>query len=143
MSYLRTYPIFSILALIAASITGCFFASIAAYMTYLRWIAEGTQGMSDPVRSAVNFGTSAFPGIVILSLLIGIPALLVIKRLSFRHLLFFTLLATTPGAAILIGPSAYWGPTIFCFGFFTALSACTALMVRQKIDGKNVKENII
>jgi predicted membrane channel-forming protein YqfA (hemolysin III family) len=131
MSYFRKFPLFSIFSLVAASFVGCVFASLAAYLNYLQWVKEGTQGMTDPIRMAIDFGTGFMPLVTVISLLVGTPSLLLTKKITIIHLLSFTVLGSLIGLLGLINGMLYWGSTLFCFGFFTALSACAMLLMWQ------------
>ena len=131
MSYFRQFPWFSIFALISSSLAGCAFASIAAYINYLSWISDGTQGMSQPIQSAVGFGLGAAPIVACISLIIGLPTLLIVKRLTIKHLVVSVVSASSAGILALLGGSWYWGSVILCFGLFTALSANIMLLKWQ------------
>jgi len=126
--YFKQFPWFSIIALSGASLIGSAFAGVAAYINYLYWINEGTQGMSEPIKSAVEFGFGFAPIIACIALLVGAPLLLLIQRLTIKHLVLSVALASSIGILLLVGDSWYWGSTILCFGFFTALSANIMLL---------------
>lgn len=131
MSYFKQFPLFSIFALSVASLIGCVFAGVAAYINYLSWIHEGTQGMSEPIAGAANFAFEFAPVMFCISLLVGVPTLLLVKRLTIKHLVLSVTLASSIGILGLVGGSWYWGSAIFCCGFFTALSANVMLLQWQ------------